>query len=113
VAFSPDGTRLASGAWDATVRIWGVDRGSALVVLDRFTDDINVVAFSPNGHQLAVGSDDNLVHLVDLWTGAAERICSMVKRNLSLAEWRTYVGIGEYRRTCPALPPGPGAPTGR
>ena len=113
VVFSPDGTRLASGGWDATVRLSGVDRSTALVVLDSFTDDINVGGLLTTGHELAVGSDDNLVHLVDLWIGAAERICSMVKRNLSLDEWRTYVGIGEYRRTCPALPPGLGAPTGR
>ncbi|HEY6340699.1 MAG TPA: hypothetical protein VIY49_04335 [Bryobacteraceae bacterium] len=35
----------------------------------------------------------------------------LVGHNLSMDEWRTYVGEGiPYQRTCPNLVPGPGAP---
>jgi hypothetical protein len=31
-------------------------------------------------------------------------------RNLSLAEWKQYIGDVPYEKTCPDLPPGEGAP---
>ena len=34
-----------------------------------------------------------------------EQACTRLRRNLSRAEWRQYVGNGEpYRKLCPALP---------
>jgi hypothetical protein len=42
---------------------------------------------------------------------AIARACSIVNRNLSLAEWQQEMGTSvAYRKTCPQLPPGEGAP---
>jgi len=36
-------------------------------------------------------------------------LCTRVWRNLSMDEWRLYVGENiPYERTCPSLPPGTG-----
>ena len=67
--FSPDGTRLASGSKDKTVRLWNTDTGDELAILRKHTEWTNVLAFSPDGKMLATGSADKTVHLWDTDTG--------------------------------------------
>ena len=49
VAFSPDGTRLAAGSWDKTIRLWEVSTGVEKAALPGHGASVRSVAFSPDG----------------------------------------------------------------
>ena len=68
VAFSPDGTRLASGSTDTTVRLWDTTGARDSMTLQKHTGPTNVLAFSPDGKMLASGSTDKTVQLWDTTT---------------------------------------------
>ena len=69
VSFSPDGTKVASGSGDKTVKLWDVTSGECLQTLEGHSDDVNSVSFSPDGTKVASGSDDKTVKLWDVTSG--------------------------------------------
>ena len=68
IAFSPDGTKLASASMDG-VRLWDVGTGQLLAALTGVADSPGFsVAFSADGTKLASGSWDDTVGLWDVLT---------------------------------------------
>jgi len=63
LAWSPDGTRLASAALDGTARVWDPATGAALVTLSGHADWVMGVAWSADGARLVTGSTDGTVRL--------------------------------------------------
>ena len=111
VAFNPDGQTLVSGSRDKTVRLWDLRQPTAVpTVLWGHQRVVWSVAFSPDGQTLAAGSLDQTIFIWIARTETlAEKICQQVWRNLTLDEWRQFVGEDlPYARTCPNLPAGEG-----
>ncbi|CAG8636567.1 795_t:CDS:10, partial [Paraglomus occultum] len=71
VSFSPDGTQLATGSGDTTVRIWDLNTETPQFTLSGHKNWVLCIAWSPDGKVLASGSMDKTVRLWDPSTGAA------------------------------------------
>jgi WD40 repeat protein len=73
VAFSPDGSKLASGSSDRTVRVWNVATGQVEQTLEGHLDSVWSVVFSPDGSKVASGSRDHTVRVWNVATGQVEQ----------------------------------------
>jgi len=69
IAFSPDGSRIACGAWSGDVPIRDAETGRVLRRSEGHGDPILCVAFNHDGTRLAAGDSRDSAHLWDTETG--------------------------------------------
>jgi GTPase SAR1 family protein/predicted MPP superfamily phosphohydrolase len=69
VAWNRDGSRLASGSSDKTVRVWDAVSGKETLRLEGHRDWVWSVAWNRDGSRLASGSDDQTVRVWDAVSG--------------------------------------------
>lgn len=69
VAFSPDGTQLAAGGADGSVRLFDVATGAQRLKIDNHADWVLDVCFSPDGKRIATASRDKTSKVFDVETG--------------------------------------------
>ncbi len=82
MAFSPAGGSALSGSADKTVRLWDVETGRCVRVLEGHSARV-CVAFSPEGGSALSGSADNTAQRWDVETGRCMRVleghCDVVR----------------------------------
>jgi WD40 repeat protein len=124
LAFRPGnhlGETLILGCWDDTIQILELPnrledaRGNRIysTILRGHSKGISSLSFHPNEGNFASGSHDGSVRIWGADTQVlADSVCKRVWRNLSLDEWKNFVGNEiSYQKTCGKLPSGKGAPT--
>jgi len=74
VAYSPDGTTLASGGRKDTVKLWEAGSGKELATLKGYATDLLSVAYSPDGKTLVSGNYDEKAKsgIIRLWRAATD-----------------------------------------
>ena len=82
VAFSPDGSLLASGGYDDKVRTWNGHTGAPLLTLEK---PLYSVTFSPDGKIAASADRDRTILLWDAVSGEPVRTIE--------ADWRSIYSI--------------------
>jgi len=70
VAFSPDGTKVLTGSYDQTARLWDAATGAQIPTFNVRTGYIRSVAYSPDGTKVLTGGLDNGADQWDAATGA-------------------------------------------
>jgi WD40 repeat protein len=105
--YSADGRYLMTSSAAGLIRLWEPDTGRELARIQEGASP-EAVLLSPDGRYAATAREDSeagtLSYSLYLWRpeDLIEQACARLRRNLSRAEWRQYVGSGEpYRETCP------------
>jgi WD40 repeat protein len=100
LAFSPD-NRLLAGAGDGGLQLWDVSGQQPLG--GRMGSPARSVAITPDGEHVLVGDERGAVRSYPATVGGwLQDLCTVVSRNLTRAEWQTYIGGDTpYQLQCP------------
>ena len=68
VAWKPGTRTLVSAGWDTSARLWDIDTGEPMMLLNSHADQVVTLAFSPDGSLLACADSAANIHV---WSDVA------------------------------------------
>ena len=77
VAFSPDGSRLATASDDGVLKIWDTIAKKEVRNITGITSNENAVSFTPDGKSVVTIGDNSNVLLIDPITGDSKTVASV------------------------------------
>ena len=98
IAFSPDGTRIATGSLEHTVNVWDAATGRLIAVFAGHAAPVFHVAFSADGTRLVSASQDATVKLWDLASEPGVRRFQLARGNGTVDSRPLDAAIGLGRR---------------
>ncbi len=87
LAWSPDGTYIASASGDKTVQVWNTLTGDQVFTYCGHSDAVNSVTWSPDGTRIASASSDSTVQVWDATTGQNILKCSAHPHRIHSITW--------------------------
>jgi WD40 repeat protein len=87
VAWSQDGTRIASGGGDRTAQVWSAPTGTHIATYSGHTAAVTSVAWSPDSARIASASDDKTVHVWDATNGNLVFTCNGHTASVHSVAW--------------------------
>ena len=69
VAITSDDSKIVSGSWDKTIKIWDLNTGELLKTLKGHSDSVSSVAITSDDSKIVSGSIDNTIKVWDLNSG--------------------------------------------
>ena len=110
LTFSKDHSMFATAAWDKVIRVYNYDykkffdlssRLVGMITIDDIDSRVRSMIFT-NDNKLVAGMSDKTIRV---WETSSQKlasmICQLVKRDMTINEWRDYIGSEiPYEKTC-------------
>ncbi len=87
VAWSPDGTKVATTSDDFTAQIWDAATGASLLTYRNHTDKVWDIAWSPDGKRILTASRDMTAQIWDPTNGQLQTTFSGHEKGVLSAAW--------------------------